>query len=434
MRETPLDAGSVELVLQSSLELLGAYAAWVLAAAAVHWLLPPARRKAWLALSGAAFLASWFPAPLAAALAASTAALHAAGARARRGKEGWPAAALAFSAAAALLLGGRAHFLRYDGTFLVFEDVLPALFIGIYLKKAAYFLYEARYGRLPAYGAADTAVYFFSLPFALGPGVVAAPSHLQESYGKREGRAAAAHGLQTVLDAVLHLAGCWAVFRLFGSFMFGRELLGRLAQGRVRAPEIWAALGLAYLSFYLLRYGYEQLCVGTARLLGFDLRDNYAEPLLASSYAEHWRRWNVHFREMVMAFFYYPVMLRLARARPSAGASNIVAACWTTFFGHGLFVVAANAVFYSPGSWPGLRDSACRIALFEGLQWALVSGSLLRSRSQPGAPQPASGLREAAGIATTFALRAATLPFLALNRKQLAWSDVAGLLGAAFGL
>jgi D-alanyl-lipoteichoic acid acyltransferase DltB (MBOAT superfamily) len=53
--------------------------------------------------------------------------------------------------------------------------------------------------------------------------------------------------------------------------------------------------------------------VGLVRALGFRLAPSFDAPLLATSVADFWRRWNTHFRDLLVALFYYPVAIRLRR-------------------------------------------------------------------------------------------------------------------------
>lgn len=79
------------------------------------------------------------------------------------------------------------------------------------------------------------------------------------------------------------------------------------------AGTIWVAL----ITLFVIRYAYllltTQSAVAVSRMFGYGVRDNFDAPLEATSPADFWRRWNVHWREFLVSAFYYPALLFLAR-------------------------------------------------------------------------------------------------------------------------
>ncbi len=71
--------------------------------------------------------------------------------------------------------------------------------------------------------------------------------------------------------------------------------------------EIQIAL-LAYtFQIYLDFSGYTDVVIGSARLLGFRLPENFNRPYHASSIAEYWRRWHISLSAWVTHYVYYPL-------------------------------------------------------------------------------------------------------------------------------
>jgi hypothetical protein len=65
---------------------------------------------------------------------------------------------------------------------------------------------------------------------------------------------------------------------------------------------------MSYVSYYCAIVIPMNTFVGTARLFGIPVRDNFHYWLLARTPNEHWRRWNLLFREWVITFVFFPIM------------------------------------------------------------------------------------------------------------------------------
>lgn len=65
---------------------------------------------------------------------------------------------------------------------------------------------------------------------------------------------------------------------------------------------------MSYVSYYCAIVIPMNTFVGTARLFGIPVRDNFNYWLLARTPNEHWRRWNLLFREWVITFIFFPIM------------------------------------------------------------------------------------------------------------------------------
>lgn len=72
------------------------------------------------------------------------------------------------------------------------------------------------------------------------------------------------------------------------------------------ALTIWYGASLSYLKWYLWLSAHYDLSITLCRFLGADLAPNFKFPLLAPSFIEHWRRWNIYNRKLLLKFFYFP--------------------------------------------------------------------------------------------------------------------------------
>ena len=134
------------------------------------------------------------------------------------------------------------------------------------------------------------------------------------------------------------------------------------------------------------------LFIGVVRLFGIPVRDNFNYWLLAPTPNEHWKRWNMFFREWVVTFVFFPIMrqkrwlfvavmaslltsgvLHMLPVVLQTGASsaNLVAqsAYWI------LNGVAIYVVLIVPQRWPVL---VARLGMRQSRVW-VVTGVILTS-------------------------------------------------------
>lgn len=69
-----------------------------------------------------------------------------------------------------------------------------------------------------------------------------------------------------------------------------------------------AAAVVAYsLQIYCDFSGYSDMAIGIARIIGFDLPENFDMPYLATSITEFWRRWHITFSQWLRDYLYIPL-------------------------------------------------------------------------------------------------------------------------------
>ena len=111
------------------------------------------------------------------------------------------------------------------------------------------------------------------------------------------------------------------------------------------------ALAAVYFAFQIYGdfAGYSNIAIGSARLLGFDLRPNFRSPYFAASIRDFWQRWHISLSEWFRDYVYIPLGgNRRGRLR---GHVNIL------------------IVFAISGLWHG--------AAWNFLLWGLIHGGML---------------------------------------------------------
>ena len=71
-------------------------------------------------------------------------------------------------------------------------------------------------------------------------------------------------------------------------------------------PAVVAVLFFTF-QLYLDFSAYSQIAVGTARLFGFRLHDNFKRPYLSTTFKEFWKRWHITLTSWFMDYFYIPL-------------------------------------------------------------------------------------------------------------------------------
>ncbi|WP_053990389.1 MBOAT family protein [Mangrovimonas sp. TPBH4] len=112
-------------------------------------------------------------------------------------------------------------------------------------------------------------------------------------------------------------------------------------------------LGAVFFAFQIYGdfSGYSDIAIGTARLFGFDLMQNFATPYFSRDIAEFWRRWHISLSTWFRDYVYIP----LGGSRGSKGVvlRNVLVIFFVSGFWHGAnwtFLVwgGLNAVYFLP--------------------------------------------------------------------------------------
>jgi D-alanyl-lipoteichoic acid acyltransferase DltB (MBOAT superfamily) len=98
-------------------------------------------------------------------------------------------------------------------------------------------------------------------------------------------------------------------------------------------PLLWAGVFAFAIQIYADFSGYTDIARGSARILGFELMENFHHPYLARSPSDFWRRWHVSLSTWFRDYVYIP--LGGSRVSPARGAFNLVFTFLLSGFWHG---------------------------------------------------------------------------------------------------
>jgi D-alanyl-lipoteichoic acid acyltransferase DltB (MBOAT superfamily) len=72
---------------------------------------------------------------------------------------------------------------------------------------------------------------------------------------------------------------------------------------------IFVTIILFAIQLYADFSGYTEIAIGSARLFGFDLMQNFNRPFLAKNVSDFWRRWHISLSTWVSDYIYFPAVL-----------------------------------------------------------------------------------------------------------------------------
>ena len=79
--------------------------------------------------------------------------------------------------------------------------------------------------------------------------------------------------------------------------------------------------------------GYSDIAIGTSRLFGFDLKQNFAAPYFSKNIVEFWRRWHISLSKWLTDYVFTPLALKLRHFEKK----GIIVSVFITFFFSGLW-------------------------------------------------------------------------------------------------
>ncbi|WP_020654856.1 MBOAT family O-acyltransferase [Massilia niastensis] len=250
-------------------------------------------------------------------------AVHAWGARLRRSKSGpdmWLGILVCL-----LPLAGYKYLLPTLGA----GSVLPAwaipLGISYYTFKHIHYLVESYRGK---FGDARLAEYFayicFFPMFAAGP--IERFDPFRQQLGDLHWRSAdMSQGLERILFGALKkfLVADLLLDALMPPVEMGVDSLSSQPVG----VALFACM-VKFIQTYFDFSGYTDMALGTARLFGIRLMENFNYPLLRSNLAEFWRAWHMSLSSFARDYVYFPIMGRWRLPAPALMATMLSIGLW----------------------------------------------------------------------------------------------------------
>ncbi len=94
---------------------------------------------------------------------------------------------------------------------------------------------------------------------------------------------------------------------------------------------IWAAVAAYTIQVYADFSGYSDMAIGVAKILGYDLPENFNMPYLSSNPSEFWRRWHMTLSSWLRDYLYIPLggnRISGLRTYTNLGATMLLGGLW----------------------------------------------------------------------------------------------------------
>jgi len=185
-------------------------------------------------------------------------------------------------------------------------DLVIPLGISYYTFKLIHYALEVRRGTLPEHDLRDFACWILLAPiFSAGP--IQRFDRFLAEREERLGRDAVVNGLTRIVHGLVKkLALGWAVvwvLQRFGGTEHAIRYLDEISTARA-----WFVCGLVYLGVYLDFSAYTDLAIGTSRLFGFRIMENFHWPIFATSIGRFWTRWHMTLAGWCQSYIYMPLI------------------------------------------------------------------------------------------------------------------------------
>ncbi|MDQ3334615.1 MAG: hypothetical protein M4D80_05610 [Myxococcota bacterium] len=258
-----------------------------------------------------------------------------------------------------------------------------------YTFRIAWLLHQMRMHRGQKVELADVILYFVFAPFfVIVPYMIAIPRFDRFCAGlDRHDVEVERSGLRMIATGIVLSGAMWAVRELYGPSALAIESLAGGDLGLAFVHGFFSYM----LEHLLIALAIAAILVGMVRVLGIDLGPSFDQPLRSESVTEWWRRWNTHFRDLLVELFYMPVVMRFRRRRKLA----VVLGCIATF-------LVGSTLFHFPNHFFKHGNLTFPIGVFAEsiVMAALVAISLVRNREH----RSRSLARRVARVAVTLVL------------------------------
>lgn len=170
-----------------------------------------------------------------------------------------------------------------------------------------------------------------------------------------------------------------------------------------RAPEHFKGLTIL-VTTYIFAFqlygdfsGYSDIAVGTARVLGFELMDNFDRPFASRSLVAFWRRWHISFSTWFNDYVYAPLGIALGRIDSPLLEGKRGRAIRTTIT---VVIVCLLSGLWHGGKWTFL---AWGLFMASAMLLTIAVGTLWK-RGKVKVSPPFQALGHVLGVALTFHL------------------------------
>ncbi len=293
---------------------------------ALYWLLPERGRGPLLTASGAALLA--WQSPLSLALLSFFTLVLYRFAALQVSISGRRLCAL-IALFAVTLAGFKANAALTEGYSIdnaSFGDFIIPMGLSYYTLRCIHYAIEKYRGALPLHDFGALAQYLFFLPAMIAGPVHRFPAFYEDLTRRRWNTALFAEGFERIVYGYFKLS-------FVAGFLVGFQLETIIMELETPAPAVAAYLSMIQMTLliYFQFAGWSDIAIGFARLLGFRIMENFANPFTAVNISDFWARWHISLTSWCREYVYMGVAAVTRRPALATLAAMMTLALWHEF-------------------------------------------------------------------------------------------------------
>ena len=220
-----------------------------------------------------------------------------------------------------------ANFLRWNYSLPILSILLP-IGLSFHIFQAMSYIIEVYRGKQPAEKHLGIyALYIMFFP-RLVAGPIERPQHLIHQFREKHffDYEKAKNGLILIM---------WGMFKKVVIADRAAVLVNTVYNDPFHFSGVPLIVATVFFAFQLYGdfSGYSDIAVGSARVLGYDIINNFNRPYASRSIAEFWQRWHISLSSWLRDYLYYPLLFR----KPKITPARVYAALMATFVIIGLW-------------------------------------------------------------------------------------------------
>lgn len=193
--------------------------------------------------------------------------------------------------------------------------------------------------------------------------------------------------------------------------------------------EAWVGALSYTLQIYFDFSGYTDMAIGLGLLFGISLPANFDSPYKARNVIEFWSRWHMTLTRFLTAYIYNPLVLRVTRARVSAGTSQPRRGKMTAGAFFALVAYPTLATMFISGVWHGAGWQFLAFGLLHGFYLVVAQGWRAYKTRQGWKLDSDRAWHQGAAILLTFLCVVVAMVFFRADSLSASMTMLAGMAG-----
>jgi alginate O-acetyltransferase complex protein AlgI len=205
--------------------------------------------------------------------------------------------------------------------------------------RLIHYIVEVQHGNLKPYGPLDFLAYAFFFPiWTAGPihrfdNFSGEDSNLNNYFDKEDIRI----GINRIINGLIKkfVFADQLLPKFYGNHASSRELLDGLSGASTQ--DVWWFLIVSFLILYMDFSGYSDMAIGSGRLFGISILENFNFPIVAKNVSEYWKRWHMTLAHWCQNYVYMPILARTRQPYIAVLVTFSVMGIWHAGSLHWLF-------------------------------------------------------------------------------------------------